>query len=262
MAPELLIGTSTPNTTQWSLEGGYEDGEQNYSYPRRICNAKPSSALLFILCLNDQIIEYVCPDRIPGFRFFLHMPGEVPAMTRKYFQVSRLEATGVLIKPTYVSTSDGLRSFSPKQRQCFFSSERKLRFFKIYTQNNCEAECLANFTKIECGCVRFSMPSMEFLSELNRFCQSNCNMYTFLAGDNNTRICGVPKILCYRQAEQKMFDEHAQKNPGKLFHENCNCLPSCTSISYDAGDQSSIFCRIHICYRIHFCYRFGSSQFE
>lgn len=58
------------------------------------------------------------------------MPGEVPAMSRKYFQVSRLEATGVLIKPTFISTSDGLRSFDPKQRQCFFSSERKLRFFK------------------------------------------------------------------------------------------------------------------------------------
>lgn len=30
------------------------------------------------------------------------MPGEVPAMSRKYFQVSRLEATGVLIKPTFI----------------------------------------------------------------------------------------------------------------------------------------------------------------
>lgn len=67
---------------------------------------------------------------ISSILLFQFLPGEVPAMTRKYFQVSRLEATGVLIKPTYVSTSDGLRSFDPNQRQCFFSSERKLRFFK------------------------------------------------------------------------------------------------------------------------------------
>lgn len=75
-------------------------------------------------------------------------------------------------------------------------------------------------------------------SEFNRLCQSNGNIFTFFTqkktGDNNTRICGVPKILCYRQAEQKMFDEHPQKNSGKLFHEKCNCLPSCTSITYDA----------------------------
>lgn len=152
------------------------------------------------------------------FRFFLHMPGEVPAMSHKYYQVSRLEATGVLIKPTHISTSNGLRSFNPKKRQCFFNSERKLRFFKIYTQNNCEAECMANWTQISCGCVRFSMPR-----------------------DNITRICGTPKINCYRKAEQRMFDEHALKNPAKEFHENCTCLPSCTSITYGSLEKKSIF---------------------
>lgn len=34
----------------------------------------------------------------------------------------------------------------------------KLRFYKNYTQANCEMECLSNYTKNECGCVKFSMP--------------------------------------------------------------------------------------------------------
>lgn len=76
MAPELMIIRDTPNASLWTLEEGYKDPEQNESYPRRICDAKPSSALVFILCLNDRIKEYVCDDRIPGFRFYLHMPGE------------------------------------------------------------------------------------------------------------------------------------------------------------------------------------------
>lgn len=48
------------------------------------------------------------------------------------------------------------------RRQCFFDTERQLRFFKIYTQRNCELECLANFTVKTCGCAKFSMPSGYF----------------------------------------------------------------------------------------------------
>lgn len=75
MDPKILaIGHRAPNVTHWSLDDGYEEGESD-AYPRRICNAKPNSALIFILCLNDRIVEVVCRERIPGFRFFLHMPG-------------------------------------------------------------------------------------------------------------------------------------------------------------------------------------------
>lgn len=49
-----------------------------------------------------------------------------------------------------------------RRRQCFFNNERYLRFFKLYTQANCELECLTNHTLKECSCVKFSMPSKCF----------------------------------------------------------------------------------------------------
>lgn len=81
-------------------------------------------------------------------------------MSRNVIQVAPSEIAEFSIKATQITTSDGLRGYEPSKRQCFFNSDRQLRFFKVYTQNNCEEECLANFTKQECGCARFFMPSM------------------------------------------------------------------------------------------------------
>lgn len=84
-------------------------------------------------------------------------------MSRDHLNVPVLEKVEIMVKAKLVSTSEELRGYEPNQRGCFYSSERKLHYFKIYTENNCETECLANFTRLQCGCVRFSMPSMPTL---------------------------------------------------------------------------------------------------
>lgn len=58
-----------------------------------------------------------------------------------------------------MSTSESLKNYPPDRRKCFFPGEKHLYYFKIYTQQNCEVECLANFTYQKCGCVDFHMPS-------------------------------------------------------------------------------------------------------
>lgn len=162
MAPEMMIVTDNPKTSHWSLENGYEIEATERGYPIRVFNVKHSVALTIFLQLFGNDVEYRCRGLVPGFKVFLHTPGEVPPATRHSFRVPLSEEALIAIKPTIVTTSSKLRSYDPNLRQCFFSSERKLQFFKIYTQNNCEAECLANFTKSECGCVNFSMPSKCF----------------------------------------------------------------------------------------------------
>jgi hypothetical protein len=49
------------------------------------------------------------------------------------------------------------------RRKCFYQNENQLRFFKVYSQSNCEWECLTNFTMKACGCVMFYMPSDRLL---------------------------------------------------------------------------------------------------
>ena len=94
-----------------------------------------------------------------GFKIALFIPGDTLKWSKIAFRVPISEDSLIMIKPRMTYTSEGLSKYDPNQRQCFFSTERQLRFYRIYTQNNSEAECLANFTKLQCGCVKFSMPS-------------------------------------------------------------------------------------------------------
>lgn len=78
------------------------------------------------------------------------------------------------------------------------------------------------FLHSECGCVKFSMPR-----------------------DEDTPICGAAKIACYNEAEDNLlkaqFEEGLTIQPGQDRVKGCNCLPACTSITYDAEISQSPF---------------------
>lgn len=56
--------------------------------------------------------------------------------------------------------------------------------------------------------------------------------------DNRTKICGAALVNCYQKAEKRLFGEDVidgvKDDLVKMFREDCNCLPACTSIIYDA----------------------------
>lgn len=166
MAPEMMIVKSVPRVLHWNSEESYDDEVYENEYPIRLFNAKHGGALNLYLTLFERDLEYLCRGTVQGFKIFLNMPGQTLKMARHFLRVPLSKQAQILIKPTFTYTLDDLRNYSPSQRQCFFNSERKLRFYKIYTQNNCESECLSNFTIHECGCVKFSMPSKVFHQDI------------------------------------------------------------------------------------------------
>lgn len=101
------------------------------------------------------------------------------------------------------------------RRKCYFDSERKLRFLKVYTQRNCELECLSNDTLHKCGCVQFSLPR-----------------------DASTPVCGTDKISCYNSVRNNLL--RANISPTSV-NRPCNCLPACNSITYDAEISQNPF---------------------
>lgn len=160
MNEDLLFVKNNSKAEHWNLEEGYNrkievDPE---TYPYRVFGAGARLGLFALLRLYEQHLEYLCRGPVQGFKITLHTPGEVPQVSKHYFRVPYLQEVLVAVRPNMITTSDGLRHYEPNRRQCFFDSERYLRFFNVYTQRNCELECLSNFTKIECGCVKFSMP--------------------------------------------------------------------------------------------------------
>jgi len=88
----------------------------------------------------------------------LHSPADFPNVRDQYFRVPLNRHVIVGIRPRQMVTSVGLRGYPPEKRQCYFTTERHLRYFNIYTQPNCDLECYTNYTLQKCGCVTHFMP--------------------------------------------------------------------------------------------------------
>lgn len=98
-----------------------------------------------------------------NFFFFLqvslHMPNRIPRPSEVFFHVGLESLVSASVLPTMSYTSTDVKSFDPDVRNCYFAKERKLRYYKGYSQNNCNMECNTNYTRKTCGCVAYYMPS-------------------------------------------------------------------------------------------------------
>lgn len=148
-------------TSNWNLESGYGQREKEGLYPYRVFGTGRLSSFLVTLRLHE--FDYLCSGAIQGFIVSFNSPNEEPQFVKNYFYVSPNRGVLFKITPKLTITSLNLNTYSPSVRRCYFNSERQLRFYKQYTQKNCETECLANLTLAECGCVKFAMPSMMHL---------------------------------------------------------------------------------------------------
>ncbi|XP_031639513.1 pickpocket protein 28-like [Contarinia nasturtii] len=201
-ASALINTKARSNLSNWSIETGY-NGEYNGSeYPNRVPKSGREHGLDIVLSMNTRDHDAFCEGGNHGFQIGLNAPSDMELIESSLNYIKPFTDTKIIIKPTLFATLDGLGNYEPKQRNCYFKSERKLRFFKTYTQSNCNMECRANFTKQKCDCVKFSLPR-----------------------DNDTEICGGASIDCYRTAWTES--------------PNCNCLPSCKYTYYDL-EMSSV----------------------
>lgn len=148
------------NMSAWSLENGYQKKFTDHEYPFRVFDSDQKSSLILMLSSYDHDRDNLCALIREGFNIYISVPGESLESTIE-LRADLSKNIKITVKSKIVTTSKALRTYEPSQRGCFFNSERQLRFFKIYTAHNCIIECLANYTKAQCGCVKFSMPSMH-----------------------------------------------------------------------------------------------------
>ncbi|XP_031639512.1 pickpocket protein 28-like [Contarinia nasturtii] len=199
----MMFIKHNPNVSQWTLDTGYKNSFSGREYPIPISIGVIS--LTFVT--NKSDIDYKCSGFYGEFKVIFTTPGDALKVSSNYIQLQHSEATRILIKPELSTTSDNIRRYTSDQRKCFYQSERQLAFFRIYSQINCEEECLTNFTRNGCGCVKFSMPR-----------------------DKNTRICGGLRTNCLKLAQRQLFTT----KKGEMFRNKCNCMPACTLIKYQA----------------------------
>lgn len=157
----MILQSNSPNISHWNRDTGYSNKNYSSAYPRRMFNADLIGGLRVLMRLVKPDMDFICNDPTHGFDVILTSPGEVIKRWRHTtFRIPPGEEDIVTIRPTYYSTSMEIQHFVPEKRQCFYSYEHRLRFFKFYAKLSCEVECLANYTLMKCGCVKFTMPSM------------------------------------------------------------------------------------------------------
>lgn len=243
VAPELLAKSNNHSSDRWSLENGYDDSNGGRSrlktYPYRVFTTGPKAGLYVGLAVNEKDLDYICRQSIQGFKVILHSPEEIPQPSKHFFHVTLSMEVSASVKPNMIKTSKELQSYAPTRKLCFFNSERKLRFFKVYTQRHCELECLSNYTLDHCGCVPFAYPRNWhtcLYCTVERTMLLAIFFWFFTLGDKDAHICGLSKLNCARKSVDEMAEEnflHGLDNIDEMPKQRCFCLPACTSITYE-----------------------------
>uniref|UniRef100_A0A6E8WCN3 Uncharacterized protein n=2 Tax=Anopheles coluzzii TaxID=1518534 RepID=A0A6E8WCN3_ANOCL len=155
-----------------------------------------------------------CPSfsaqRGRGYRVLIHEPTVYPDLSKRNIRLSLSQTLTVALKPNIMMTSPELSKYSAQKRQCYFGHEHPLRFFRRYNQDNCELECLTNYTLARCGCVHFSMPRT-----------------------NGTRVCRFEEEHCPYDARGALFIRKQNRTGTDDYLLRCDCLPACSSVRFD-----------------------------
>lgn len=92
---------------------------------------------------------------VNGIQMTVHSPDEYPLNHGQSLYLVYWAQNSLLFYPEMFLIEEELKKWSLEKRNCFLDGERKLNFFKIYTKNNCEHECLSVLMSEKCGCVPF-----------------------------------------------------------------------------------------------------------
>ncbi|XP_013104729.2 pickpocket protein 28-like [Stomoxys calcitrans] len=200
-------------TGNWSLDNGYI-GQGFNAYPQRSVLSSARNGLFAVMMGQERNFDNTCRSLKQGYKVFLNSPESVPLTTGNYILVPHDDEVLVSVLPQYITSTENLLQFGPDKRQCYFNNERYLRFFKSYSQSNCQIECLANFTINKCGCAKFWMPKPL-----------------------DVPTCGLAKVSCYVSAEEEMNFVISNQTKLKSVDPNvqimCDCIPSCNSLDYN-----------------------------
>lgn len=188
ISDSLKFPKHNKSSDDWKFEDGYVNFNADV-YPQRVLGSGHRAGLNIKLFVKESAIDYSCKGAVQGFKIALHTPGELPRLSVQFYQVPLKQQVLMTVSPQVITTAPGLKSYTPESRQCYFNSEKQLKFFQTYTQSNCELECLTDFTIRICGCVKFSMPH-----------------------DNDTPVCDRTKVDCYHAAETKWMIQKLNQN--------------------------------------------------
>lgn len=191
----------------WTIRYGYTTNK-NWVQPLR------ASGLQYLKInpkINNDEIPNICENSFNAYRVVFHLPTEVPTFSHMFMSLNVGQFRYMRITAEIQKIDTRLRKFPPKLRRCLYTNEKHLRFFKAYTQLNCELECMTNYTYEKCGCVPFWMPKTSGM-----------------------KVCKFEDIKCYKHIFYKWSKSYYEKEQNRHNFPDfpCRCFPTCTKIEY------------------------------
>ncbi|CAH1733825.1 unnamed protein product [Chironomus riparius] len=191
----------------WDLTNGYSNNESDYPYRMSNGNYKSFDA---ILLQDNGNVDKDCSGFRRGYEVYWHLPNEVLTHWHSSININNINKDNqIYLRTKSFKMSPELQKYNVKYRQCYFDGEKKLKFFKIYTEKNCKFECLANFTLNKHGCVRYFMPR-----------------------DKSTPLCTSKDLQAVSFTEID-FEDNADGH-------QCDCYPPCNNIQYELFSWAEI----------------------
>lgn len=126
---ELKDFPSVRNASKWCPEDGYDNVDDTEIYPYRAFGLGRRESFRIMLKVLNRDIDYLCGSGFNGYKITFHLPNELPPMWKKRYHVSAEQAGFFLVAAKLVLTSPALRNYAPAVRQCYFNTERNLRYF-------------------------------------------------------------------------------------------------------------------------------------
>jgi len=137
------------------------------------------------------------------FKVLLYNPIDQPRMKESGLPVMIGHQTSFRIIARSFEALPTIRNIHRTKRQCIFSDEQELLFYRYYTRRNCEAECESLFFLRVCNCIPYYLPLVH----------------------PNASICDVINFECLNSAESQIFDVRTSQ---------CKelCLTSCHDLIF------------------------------
>ncbi|XP_061400868.1 pickpocket protein 28-like [Musca vetustissima] len=197
---------------KWTFEEGYgKDFLPKRFFPRK--TPGPGSSKGLRLVLNADINNYYCSSTNgAGFKMMLYNPVDTPYIKEYGLPIAIGRQTRVRIQTKITEAAPTLRQVSPKNRQCYFSDEKVLKFFHYYTRHNCIQECDAEMLYAMCGCLPYYLPIIR----------------------PNVTTCSLKYMECVGRGELLMSVSNVDKCKS-------DCLSGCHEITHSPDMFSSLF---------------------
>ncbi|KAJ6643932.1 Sodium channel protein Nach, partial [Pseudolycoriella hygida] len=141
-------------------------------------------------------------------KLLIHKSVSYPSDLNVMKILSQQSESTIRIYSDVTRCSNEVKSLTFAERDCILPSEKTLRYFPRYAENNCNVECRIIQTIELCGCLPYNY---------------------FVTSSAPHPICNFTKIDCLVSNYLEIHESQMQQNG------MCKCPPDCNAVSFDAS---------------------------